>query len=151
LRTARNRPGIVRVVLDLRGEVNAQVFTLKPIGEYGYRLVLDLHPTVPGDPLTQPLGGTSQEKRANGNPPATIVIDAGHGGEDPGAIGRRGTREKDITLTVARRLKTLIDAEPNMRALLTRNGDYFLELKDRVKKARDVRADLLVSIHADSF
>ena len=151
LRTARNRPGIVRVVLDLRGEVNAQVFTLKPIGEYGYRLVLDLHPTVPVDPLTQLLEETSQEKRANVSRLATIVIDAGHGGEDPGAIGRRGTREKDITLMIARRLKTLVDAEPNMRALLTRNGDYFLELKDRVRKARDVRADLLVSIHADSF
>jgi len=82
---------------------------------------------------------------------ATIVIDAGHGGEDPGALGRRGTREKDVTLMIARRLKALIDNEPNMRALLTREGDYFLPLDVRVEKARKVKADLLVSIHADSF
>jgi N-acetylmuramoyl-L-alanine amidase len=82
---------------------------------------------------------------------ATIVIDAGHGGEDPGALGRRGTREKDVTLMIARRLKALIDNEPNMRALLTRDGDYFLPLDVRVQKARKVKADLLVSIHADSY
>jgi N-acetylmuramoyl-L-alanine amidase len=82
---------------------------------------------------------------------ATIVIDAGHGGEDPGAIGRRGSREKDITLMIAKRLKRLVDAEPNMRALLTRDGDYFLALDARVDKARQVKADLLVSIHADAF
>ena len=82
---------------------------------------------------------------------ATIVIDAGHGGEDPGALGRRGTREKDVTLMIARRLKALIDDEPNMRALLTRDGDYFLPLDVRVEKARKVKADLLVSIHADSY
>jgi N-acetylmuramoyl-L-alanine amidase len=139
------------VVLDLKQEVKPQVFTLKPIGDYGYRLVLDLHPLVAVDPLAQLIEETSKEKRSNTIRLATIVIDAGHGGEDPGAIGRRGSREKDITLTIAKRLKALVDNEPNMRALLTRNGDYFLELRDRVKKARDVRADLLVSIHADSF
>src|SRR5260370_30480391 len=80
-----------------------------------------------------------------------IVIDAGHGGEDPGAIGRRGSREKDITLTIARRLKALVDAEPNMRAVLTREGDYFLPLDVRVEKARQLKADLFVSIHADAF
>src|SRR5436305_512098 len=81
----------------------------------------------------------------------TIDIDAGHGGEDPGAIGRRGTREKNVTLMIAKRLKALIEAEPNMRAFLTRDGDYFLPLNTRVEKARQVHADLLVSIHADSF
>jgi N-acetylmuramoyl-L-alanine amidase len=156
LRAGRNRPGIVRVVLDLKQSVNAQVFTIKPIGEYGYRLVLDLHPLVPVDPLAKLLEESQQrqpEKPKAGpvNRLATIVIDAGHGGEDPGAIGRRGSREKDITLTIARRLKTLIDAEPNMRALLTRDGDYFLPLNMRVEKARAVKADLFVSIHADSF
>jgi N-acetylmuramoyl-L-alanine amidase len=158
LRVARNRPGIVRVVLDLKQTVNAQVFTLKPVAEYGYRLVLDLHPLVPIDPLAQLIEQTQQSQAPQ--PPkapgavarlATIVIDAGHGGEDPGAIGRRGSREKDITLMIARRLKALIDAEPNMRALLTRDGDYFLPLNVRVDKARQVRADLFVSIHADSF
>jgi N-acetylmuramoyl-L-alanine amidase len=81
----------------------------------------------------------------------TIVIDAGHGGEDPGAKGRRGTYEKTVTLTIARKLKTLIDAEPNMRASLTRDGDYFIPLEVRVEKAQRVKADLFVSIHADAF
>jgi len=81
----------------------------------------------------------------------TIVIDAGHGGEDPGARGRRGTIEKHVTLAIAQRLKSAIDAEPNMRAVLTRDGDYYLSLGARVEKARRVRADLFVSIHADAF
>ena len=75
----------------------------------------------------------------------------GHGGEDPGAIGRRGTYEKDVTLAIARKLKKLIDKEPKMRALLIRDGDYFVPLRKRVEKARAVRADMFVSIHADAF
>ena len=155
LRVARNRPRVVRLVLDLKAEVKPQIFTLSPIADYGYRLVLDIHPLVAIDPLLALLA--ESEKRP---PPAlkpgvarlaTIVIDPGHGGEDPGAIGRRGSREKDITLNIARRLKKLIDEEPNMRALLTRDGDYFLALGARVEKARAVKADLLVSIHADAF
>src|SRR6185295_8958835 len=82
---------------------------------------------------------------------ATIVIDPGHGGEDPGARGRLGSREKDITLTIARRLKALIDAEPEMRAVLTRDGDFYVPLQTRVDKARRVKADLFVSVHADAF
>ncbi len=154
LRVARNRPGIVRVVLDLKAEVKPQAFTLSPVAEYGYRLVLDIHPLVALDPLAQLIEqGTKPETPAAPTVArlATIVIDAGHGGEDPGAIGRRGTREKNVTLMIAKRLKALIDAEPNMRAVLTRDGDYFLPLNTRVDKARQVRADLLVSIHADSF
>jgi len=153
LRVGRNRPGVVRLVLDLKAEVKPQVFSLKPIGEYGHRLVLDIYPMVPVDPLALLIQETEKSR-----PPApsvarlaTIVIDAGHGGEDPGAIGRRGSREKDITLTIARRLKALVDAEPNMRAVLTREGDYFLPLDMRVEKARQVKADLFVSIHADAF
>ena len=128
--------------------------TLESIAEYGHRLVLDIHPLVAVDPLAQ-LIEESAKREPPGKPSvarlATIVIDAGHGGEDPGAIGRRGSREKDITLMIARRLKTLVDAEPNMRALLTRDGDYFLPLDVRVDKARKVKADLLVSIHADAY
>src|SRR5512134_442189 len=154
LRAARNRPGIIRLVLDLKAEVKPQIFTLPPIADYGHRLVLDIHPLVAIDPLTQLLQESKQSRPA-AKPGvariATIVIDAGHGGEDPGAIGRRGSREKDITLTIAKRLKALVDAEPNMRALLTRDGDYFLPLNARVEKARKVRADLFVSIHADAF
>src|SRR3954469_20276394 len=150
LRVARNRPGVIRVVLDLKGEVKPQVFTLAPVAEYGHRLVLDIYPAVAADPLAQLI----EQSRSSPTPVvrfATIVIDAGHGGEDPGASGRRGTREKDVTLMIARRLKTLVDAEPNLRALLTRDGDYFLPLGARVEKARKVKADLFVSIHADAY
>jgi len=156
LRVARNRPGVVRVVLDLKGEVKPQAFTLKPIAEYGYRLVLDIYPEAPVDPLLALLEEAKKQRPGPVEKPkvarlATVVVDPGHGGEDPGAIGRRGSREKDITLSIGRRLKALIDAEPNMRALLTRDGDYALQLGTRVQKAKDVRADLFVSIHADSF
>jgi N-acetylmuramoyl-L-alanine amidase len=161
LRVARNRPGVVRVVLDLKTEVKPQAFTLSPIAEYGHRLVLDIHPLVAADPLAELIAQGAAKPEAPAVPApekpaavarlATIVIDAGHGGEDPGAIGKRGTREKNVTLMIAKRLKALIDAEPNMRAVLTRDGDYFLPLNTRVDKARQVRADLLVSIHADSF
>jgi N-acetylmuramoyl-L-alanine amidase len=156
LRVAHNRPGVIRVVLDLKADVKPQIFTLPPIAEYGHRLVLDLYPAVEIDPLAALIAQT--EKKSQQKKPeekiarlATIVIDAGHGGEDPGAIGRHGSREKDVTLKIARRLKALVDAEPNMRALLTRDGDYFLKLESRVGKARKVRADLFVSIHADAF
>ena len=81
----------------------------------------------------------------------TVAIDPGHGGEDPGALGRSGTQEKDVTLAIARKLKERIDREPNMRAVLTRDGDYFIPLQSRVQKARRVHADLFVSIHADAF
>ena len=151
LRVARNRPGVVRVVLELKSEVRPQAFMLKPIGDYGHRLVLDIHPSV--DPIAALLEQMQKEERDNPSVArlATIVIDAGHGGEDPGALGRRGSREKDVTLMIARRLKALIDAEPDMRAILTRDGDFFLPLAERVDKARKLRADLFVSIHADSF
>lgn len=157
LRVGRNRPGVLRLVLDLKVEVSAQAFALKPVAEYGHRLVLDLHPLVPLDPLAVLIEQSerSRPQAAPGAPKvarlATIVIDPGHGGEDPGAIGRLGSREKDIVLAIARRLKALVDAEPEMRALLTREGDYFLPLHVRVDKARRVKADLFVSIHADAF
>jgi N-acetylmuramoyl-L-alanine amidase len=157
LRVGRNRPGVIRVVLDLKTDVKPQVFTLPPIAEYGHRLVLDIYPAVPIDPLAALIEQTEKKPQLEAKPAekiarlATIVIDAGHGGEDPGALGRHGSREKDITLSIARRLKALVDAEPNMRALLTRDGDYFLKLDVRVEKARKVKADLFVSIHADAF
>jgi N-acetylmuramoyl-L-alanine amidase len=156
LRVGRNRPGVVRLVLDLKSEVRPEVFTLAPVAEYGHRIVLDIHPLVDVDPLAELIRESGKIPAPARDQPsvarlATIVIDAGHGGEDPGALGRRGTREKDVTLMIARRLKALIDNEPNMRALLTREGDYFLPLDVRVEKARKVKADLLVSIHADSY
>lgn len=177
LRVGRFKPGVVRVVLDLKVEVKPQIFTLPPIEEYGHRLVLDLYPVEPLDPILAllqkpdpPAGQAPDEKPLKGGgavrkstksakgPPApeisrllTIVIDAGHGGEDPGARGRRGTWEKNVTLTIARKLKTLVDAQPNMRALLTRDGDFFIPLEVRVEKAQRVNADLFVSVHADAF
>ncbi|MEX0960050.1 MAG: N-acetylmuramoyl-L-alanine amidase [Burkholderiales bacterium] len=164
IRIGRFKPGVIRLVLDLKAEVNPQVFTLKPIGDYGYRLVLDVYPAEPVDPILALL------KRQEVDPAAassatptpskpevsvvrliTVAIDAGHGGEDPGALGRRGTREKDITLSISRKLKALIDKEPNMRAVMTRDGDYFVPLGRRVEIARKVQADLFVSVHADAF
>ncbi|HEY6241121.1 MAG TPA: N-acetylmuramoyl-L-alanine amidase [Burkholderiales bacterium] len=183
LRVGRFRPGVVRVVLELKSEVKPQIFTLAPIGEYGHRLVLDIYPLEPVDPILALLqkpelkavpGNSageepSEDEKRQAKPnskqsqsakePAgsvvnrlvTIAVDAGHGGEDPGARGRRGTREKQVTLTIARKLRSLIDAEPHMRALLIRDGDYFLDLRARVEKAEVVNADVFVSIHADSF
>ena len=166
LRVGRNRPGVVRVVIDLKSEVKPQVFMLKPVGEYGHRLVLDLYPVVAPDPLAALIEADGKlpkkDEKAEKEPVpiagkpkvarlATIVIDAGHGGEDPGARGRLGSREKDITLTIAKRLKALIDAEPEMRAVLTRDGDFYVPLQTRVDKARRVKADLFVSVHADAF
>jgi len=167
LRAGRNRPGVVRVVLELKQVVRAQAFTLRPVAQYGHRLVLDLYPLVPPDPLAAlialdgkvPKVGVAPKGKADDGDAAAprsdrlamIVIDPGHGGEDPGARGRRGTQEKDVTLLIARRLKAQIDAEPGMRALLTRDSDYYLPLQVRVDKARRVKADLLVSIHADAY
>ena len=176
IRAGRNRPGVVRLVIELKSEIKPQVFTLKPIGEYGHRLVLDLYPTEPIDPLMAMLEESENRteaaiEQAAGKSPSrtdkptnknksekldiarlvTIVIDPGHGGEDPGAIGRRGTYEKTVTLSIAKRLKAKIDAEPNMRAVLTRDSDFFVPLGQRVQKARRVNADLFISVHADAF
>ena len=162
IRAGRFKPGVVRLVIELKGEVKPQLFSLKPVGDYGHRLVLDLYPSEPPDPLLALF-----EKHGSGDPFAaierkpqaapdiarlvTVVIDPGHGGEDPGAVGRGGSLEKDVTLAIARRLKAKIDAAPNMRALLTRDGDYFIPLQQRVAKARRVKADLFISVHADAF
>jgi N-acetylmuramoyl-L-alanine amidase len=170
VRLGRFKPGVVRVVFDLKTEVKPQVLTLAPIGEYGHRLVLDLYPPVPVDPLLAFLEKVQAERAAAAAeaaktpalasgaapkpaPPRLLIIaiDPGHGGEDPGAIGRGGTYEKNVTLAIARKLKARIDQEPNMRAVLVRDDDYFLPLHVRVAKARRVKADLLVSIHADAF
>ncbi len=161
IRAGRNRPGVVRLVIELKAEVKPQVFSLAPVGEYGHRLVVDLYPAEEPDPLLALLDGREEKPAREEAPRAqeradiarlvTVVIDPGHGGEDPGAIGRRGSYEKDVTLSIARRLKAKMDAEPNMRTMLTRDGDYFIPLHQRVQKARRVRADLFVSVHADAF
>ena len=198
VRVAQNRPDVVRLVFDLKQAIAPQVFTLKPIGEYKFRLVLDLYPKIAQDPLMalsqtgddkdplaevlenlaqgrpnapipsvkgQQLPPIAQKRQSPSTPPPSpsspapqrgnqqivIALDAGHGGEDPGAIGPSGTHEKDIVLAIAKRLKNMIDAQPNMRAYLTRDGDYFVPLHVRVQKARRVKADLFISIHADAW
>ncbi len=178
IRAGQNRPNVVRVVVELKNTIDPQIFTLKPIANYGHRLVLDLFPSEPYDPLLALIEKSSPMEAASGDNnqgqtvnrqenrrPAqqqperqpdvkrlyTVVLDAGHGGEDPGAIGRRGSYEKNVTLSIARRLQKKIDAEPNMRAVMTRKGDYFVPLNQRVAIARRVQADLFVSIHADAF
>lgn len=171
VRVGNFKPGIVRVVVDLKSEVRPEIFALPPAGEYNHRLVLDIYPL--DDPLMALLqrhdtmdiqlpdaGSTDTPAEADTEPAArpsqggrliTIAVDAGHGGEDPGARGANGSHEKHITLAIAKKLKTLIDQEPNMRALLTRDGDYFIPLHGRVLKARKMQADLFISIHADAF
>lgn len=238
VRVGQNRPRVVRLVFDLKENVSPQVFTLAPIGSYRNRLVFDLYPVNPPDPLwtlvrdtedkqrrfaaTQPPAGADgvsgapasgeedaigalvrkfEDKGANpvpalppmaavkprppvpsspsapsapplaqnnppaalpaNNPPAdrsfkmrrllTVAIDPGHGGEDPGATGASGSREKDVVLQIAQRLRAKIDSQPNMRAMMTRDADFFVPLNVRVQKARRVQADLFVSIHADAF
>lgn len=182
VRIGQNRPNVVRLVFDLKEEVNPQVFTLAPIGEYKHRLVFDLYPVNPPDPLAAliekgdwlrerpaepPLAATEDKAAPGGTQSAatepkelpqpamtrmvTIALDPGHGGEDPGAIGRRGSREKDVVLAIAKRLKAKIEKQPNMRVMLTRDADFFVPLHVRVQKARKVQADLFVSIHADAW
>ncbi|MCL2296776.1 MAG: N-acetylmuramoyl-L-alanine amidase [Proteobacteria bacterium] len=223
IRLGRRDPNILRVVLDLKDRVDPQLFTLEPVAQFGFRLVLDIYPVERIDPLlllvkefesNDAVSALEQkyaadeellalvreyEKRSESErtsaatsvttsatttttkkppppaekPPATgskptlagkptgkppvkprpiiVMLDPGHGGEDPGAIGRKGTFEKNVVLAIARRVKKLIDAEPNMRAVLTRDGDFFVPLNQRVEKARRVQADLMVSIHADAF
>jgi N-acetylmuramoyl-L-alanine amidase len=108
-------------------------------------------PVPPTATVTVTKAGVKVAERPKVDRLVIVAIDAGHGGEDPGARGRHGTREKDVTLAIARRLKTAIDKEPNMRAVLVRDGDYFIPLANRVTKARRVQADLFVSVHADAW
>jgi N-acetylmuramoyl-L-alanine amidase len=271
VRVGQYQPHVVRLVFDLKGAVKPQVFSLEPVGSYRYRLVLDLYPTVPPDPLLELLAQTERKQQqlnesqpdtdalapaplagpaptpaapadnsdaffqryaqnalpedrsqresssatgaggtagaakrkpgtarnpgggsgagtdagsalalngkgsgGSGSPAEdglddgqaypfttpktgrtvrllTVAIDPGHGGEDPGAIGSAGTYEKHIALDIAKKLRAMIDAQPNMRAMMTREADFFVPLNVRVQKARRVGADLFVSIHADAF
>lgn len=196
VRVGQNRPNVVRLVFDLKEEISPQVFTLAPIGEYRHRLIFDLYPRNPSDPLAaliesgewplerpgeikpsladakaepipvqpgmvapdaaEPDAQMARLESMDDKSPAltrmiTVALDPGHGGEDPGAIGRGGSREKDVVLAIAKRLKARIEKQPNMRVMLTRDADYFVPLHTRVQKARKVQADLFVSIHADAW
>jgi len=164
--------GKVRLAIEFQAETRADVFALLPTQPYQHRLVIDLIPRDAPDPLaplidrrppnesgldalirqleTAPKRSDSAEAERLDRP-ITIAIDPGHGGEDPGAIGPGGTMEKDVTLMIAQRLFELTRADPALRAMLTRDGDWFVPLGARVAKARRVKADLFVSIHADAF
>ena len=145
IRAAPRETGELRIVLDLTGAVQAKSFLAAPNDAYGYRLVIDLAPPAEATPVRV------QHAPAANMRDLVIAIDAGHGGDDPGAIGRSGTREKDVVLAIARALRDAVGREPGMRPFLTRDGDYFVEHRRRMEKARSEQADLFVSIHADSI
>jgi N-acetylmuramoyl-L-alanine amidase len=173
LRSASMGGDRVRLVLDLKQAVRAKSFMMKPNDRYGHRLVVELEPrrqeSQPGAPVAprraeesrdttakKPDASTAKPKSpgtaaARGPKELVVAIDAGHGGEDPGAIGSDGTKEKDVVLAVARELAALVRKEPGMRPVMIRDGDYFISLGKRVEKARRQQADLFVSIHADAF
>ncbi len=145
IRSAPRNGDDLRVVFDMAKAVRPKSFLLKPNEEYGHRLVIDLY-----DPARQDAGPVKVADRG-GPRERVIAIDAGHGGEDPGARGHRGTLEKEVVLSIARRLARLVEREPGMRAVLVRDGDYYISLRERIEKARAHRADMFVSIHADAF
>ena len=149
MRAAMNKPGVLRVVLDLKQGVRPSSFTLKPNREYGHRLVVDLYDKI--DKGKAAVVKKTVTDRHIQSRDLVIAIDAGHGGEDPGAIGRHGTREKDVVFSIARRLQALINREPGMKAVLIREGDYYIGLRQRMDRARQLNADLFISIHADGF
>ena len=171
VRSGPQAGGGQRLVLDLDAAHPMRSFTVGPDGASGPRLVIEIPPasstrsaSAPGSTEVLAAGAAAMNPRAtdasapvkrlaaadvNGRD-IVVAIDAGHGGQDPGALGRGGTREKDVTLAIARRLAAAVNAEPGMRAVLIRDGDYFITLGGRTRKARELGADIFVSIHADS-
>ena len=139
-----DREDAVRFVIDLDTKVSYKHFTLRPNEVYGDRLVVDIHP------LSQPKNVDREQKVAKKSD-FLVVIDAGHGGEDPGAVGARKTYEKHLVLEISKKLEKYLDAQPGIRADLTRKGDYYIPLRKRTRIAVEKNADLFISIHADSF
>ena len=179
IRVAKFNNQVSRVVIELRSESKINIFSLKPAGGYKHRLVIDVYPRVdelmafvqdkekkdltpPKKEIVLTLPEIKKEKIPQELPSLSqttksltkkivIAVDAGHGGEDSGARGASGSLEKNITLSIARKLKKEIDNDEQLRAVLTRDDDYFVPLYGRVVKARKLKADLFVSIHADAF
>ncbi len=169
LRSGVRDGGDLRIVVDLKQPVRVKSFLLAPQDGHGHRLVIDLIPkgrAKAGGALTgravsaasravsgdrEPAAKAPLASRPRSSRPLVVAIDAGHGGQDPGAIGARGTREKDVTLAIARRLSALVAREPGMRPVMIRDGDYFIPLRSRILKARKHEADIFISIHADAF
>lgn len=148
IRYAKRGAQGLRVVLDLKNAVKPKSFVLKPHGAYGNRLVVDLFDATEKKQVVVKRPAYQKTKTARD---LIIAIDAGHGGEDPGAIGQRGTLEKDVVLKIAKELEKLVKRERGMTPLMIRDGDYYIGLKQRVKKAQAAQADLFISIHADAF
>ena len=146
IRTATRKKTDVRIVLDLKHDVKMKSFLLKPHQNYGHRLVLDLENKSKAK-VIKTVKTTNKNQRRD----LIIAIDAGHGGEDPGASGYRGTKEKDVVMAIARRLERLITAQRGMRPVMIRTGDYYIGLRKRVEIARKNKADMYISIHADAF
>ena len=211
VRIGQFSPSVVRLVMDLKNEVRPEVFSLKPVANYKYRLIFDIYPVQSDDPIAGVIAGLNSKKQSgdplgellaqnkapsqaknssqaaapkSSNPaqqtrapetkatekkqtkqttkpqPKTItkkkkdiviVVDAGHGGEDPGAVGKRKTYEKHITLSIAKRLERLIKREKGMKVVMTRSSDHFVSLSQRVMIAQKAKAHLFVSIHADAW
>lgn len=171
VRLGQSRPQRVRMVFDLRQPCRPEVFSLAPAAPHRHRLIFDLYPerlpdrssgssmaeASPQPPRQEPVESARNERTERQTSTSSIerlfvvAIDPGHGGEDPGAIGPTGLREKDVVLALARQLAERLNSRPGMRAVLTRDGDYFVPLHERVAKARQIRADLFVSIHADAY
>lgn len=141
------RNGTTRIVMDLDERSKPKSFTLSPVGPHGDRLVVDLYPMqAPTEPITAASAVSAAKLRD-----VTVAIDPGHGGEDPGASGPEGIMEKQVVLDMAKELAALFDATPGYRAVLLRDGDYYVKLRHRVELAKAARADLFVSVHADAF
>lgn len=149
IRTAPRNGDDLRVVLDLKKDIKPRSFLLEPNEQYGHRLVIDLinENRTQAEKNVQP----TVTRKAQGKRDIIVVVDAGHGGEDPGAIGPKGTREKDVVLKLAKTLARLINEQPGYTARLTRTGDYYIGLRNRTLLARKHNADLFVSVHADAF
>lgn len=165
VRSAQRTPTDLRVVIDLSKSVTPKSFTLAPNAQYGNRLVVDLYDqaadavsppptppvaTTPAVPVTPAQPAIKLTPVPSGKRDIVIAIDAGHGGEDPGASGSKGQHEKDIVLSIAKELQRQINSEKGFRAELTRTGDYFIPLRKRTEIARKKGADLFISIHADA-
>lgn len=145
VRSGPQESGALRIVLDLAAAAKPKSFALQPNDSYGFRVVVDLATAAPATAVPAPPRPAMAEK------PIVIAIDAGHGGEDPGARSRRGLLEKDVSLALARRLAALVNQQQGLHAVLVRDGDYYVGLRERIDKARDAQADLFISIHANSY
>ena len=161
IRVGQFTPKVSRIVIDLKKSARVKIFSLPPVAPYKDRLVIDVYPAS-NDKLSNLLNKIEKKQIEQKKTPVikekprkkkqvVVAIDAGHGGEDPGAIGKYGTKEKKIVLQIAKKLSKLINADPKMKAYLVRDSDFFIPLKKRVSKARKVKADIFISIHADAF